>query len=448
MESLSKWLVAGLLVGAATAAVAGEPRALRSRELVVRPEVLRNTTKPGDLVPLEMFDDPTDGAVLENRTEDRLNGLVWRGRLADYEDGWVILVEHDGVMAGVVSDGERLFRIGYVGGGRHVIEEIDPRSLAKSTNDAVVPDALAPETQWPLQAEAAFDPDAGVETLTEIDVLMVYTRKAARHLVKNRHRYFWIEESAPRRAIESQARLAIAVANAALENSRVQARLRLVAVTKIAGKGTSNSSRDLARLAEPDDGRFDKAHVLRQRLGADFVVMLVGKASPELGGIGYIVPATHPVAPNLAFSIVRSSALWWTTVAHEIGHNMGLVHDPDHDTTPAFARSHPYSRGYRNEAMGLATLMAYEDGCAACWLNIPHYSNPKVRWAGDTRPSHPRLVQPSCQGDEPANHPDIQFPVCGVKTGSGGFNAAKSIHKDRKIFAAFRPCEVDCRLGE
>jgi len=167
-----------------------------------------------------------------------------------------------------------------------------------------------------------------------------------------------------------------------------------------------------------------------------------------VGGTGYIVPASHPRAPDFAFSVVHSPQLWWTTVAHELGHNMGLVHDPSNDTMPSEWRSHPYARGYRNEAKGLATLMAYEKGCWACWLDIPHYSNPKVRWRGESQPSDPDLLQPTCKGDEPPWAPDIAFPVCGTKTGKKKFNSAKSIRKNRGIFATYRGCRVSCQPGE
>lgn len=436
------------VVGAAEAA---EQRVLRSREVVARPQALRNTMKPGDLMPLHLFADSRYEAVLESRSDDRLNGLVWRGRLADHADSWVVMVEHDGVMAGVIATGERLYRIRYSGDGRHLIEEMNPRSLRQRGNDTVESDMDFDAGIEAHGLETELADQASSSGPTEIDVLMVYTNKAARKLVRNRDQYFWIEETNARKAIESQARLSIAVANAALENSRIKAVFRLVGVSKIAGRGTRNSSRDLARLADPGDGRFDKAHILRERFGADFVVMLVGKMESGVGGRGYIIPAAHPSAPDSAFSIVRSTALWWTAVAHELGHNMGLVHDPDHDTVPPVWRSHRYARGYRDEAKGLATLMAYEEGCDACWLTIPHYSSPKVRWRGRSQPSDPDLlhVQPTCFGDEsPGAPPHVQFPVCGTKTGSNRFNAAKSIQKNRSIFAAFRPCQVDCTQSE
>ena len=274
---------------------------------------------------------------------------------------------------------------------------------------------------------------------------MVYTRKAAKRLVKTPDKYWWIDETDATRALESQAMLSIAVANAALANSKIKAHFRIVGIEKIGGRSTKDYSRDLARLADPADGYFDEAHELRDQLGADFVVGIFGKRDPDAAGRGYVTPADNPRAPSLAFSAVYSPSIWWTLVAHEIGHNMGLVHNPEHDSIPAGSRSHPYSRGYRDEAAGLATLMSYTSGCDNCWNAIPHYSNPKVTWKGQSQPSDPELLQPQCRGDEPSNHPEILFPVCGTVTGTPDFNAAKSIKKNLAIFAAHRPCRVDCQ---
>jgi len=435
-------LILTSLLALAVAAVAGAqgPRVLRSRILEARPQALRAVDKPGDSMPLRLFSDTSYEAVLEELEDHRRNGLVWRGHLADHLGSWVVMVEHRGVMAGVISTGERIFRVRFAGLGLHAIEEMDPLSLRWTGNDAVVPDLGSGFDSRTSQFQTN---DMVGATSTEIDVLMVYTNKAARVLLKNR--YFWVDETDKKRAIESQAMLSIAVANGSLKNSKVKAHFRLVGVKKLKGRGSGDFSDDLGRLQDPADGFMDSVHDLRDQLGADFVVLILGKAPKDVGGTGYVVPATHPSAPDFAFSVVRSPSLWWTTVAHEIGHNMGLVHNPENDSAPADHRSHPFARGYRDEANGLATLMAYTKGCDDCWLDIPHFSNPKVTWQGKSRPSDPEILQPKCRGDESPQHPDVLFPVCGIATGTSDFNSARSIKKNMKVFAAHRVCRVDCQ---
>lgn len=418
---------------------------LRSRILEVSPLSLRRANQVGDRLPLRLFSDASYEAVLEHYEDHPLNGLVWRGRLLDSVGSWVILVERQGVMAGVISAGRRLFRVQYVGYGLHAIEEMHPRNLRRLRDRTI--ERLLPVLPEDLVV-AASNPSFSAESdETRIDILMVYTKKAAKRLLNDR--YWWVAETDAKKAMESQAALSIAVANTALSNSLVPARFRLVGVKKIAGKGSGNLKKDLQRLWDPHDGHMDKAHRWRDELGADFVVLILGKVEKQATGIAYIVPSSHPYASYFAFSAVWSPTLWWTTVTHEIGHNMGLVHDKRNDHAPPDARSHPYSRGFQNKAKGLATVMAYTRGCPKCWIPIPHYSNPKVQWRGDSRPSDPSLLQPSCRGDEPPHVPDdLSFPTCGTPTGKNRFNAAKSISRDRKIFARFRACQVDCQQSE
>jgi hypothetical protein len=428
-------LAAGSLFSSADAKV------IRSRFLEVEPQAIRNADQPGDVIPLRLFSDVTYEAVLEEAEDHRLNGFVWQGRLVDQDNGWVVMVDHEGVMAGVVVAGDRIYRVRYAGSGLHAVEEMDSRALESSANDAVVPGLHARSFATTAATGTVRATSTGE---TELDVLMVYTAKAGKILVKRPAKYWYVNETDWKRAVESQAMLSIAVANAAMKNSKTKARFRLVGLEKIKGKGSKDFQRDLDRLMDPSDGFADNVHQLRDQYGADFVVLILGKWPRDASGTGFVIPSSDPLAPSFAFTVVRSSVLWWTTVAHELGHNMGLVHDPDNDDVPAVWRSKPFSRGYRDEEKGLHTIMAYSEGCADCWLDIPHYSNPQVRWKGKSQPSDPRIVQPICRGDERGDLPDILFPVCGTKTGSKNANSAKSIKATRQRLSSFRECRVDC----
>ena len=443
MRAVPRSIVLGVLVAWVVAALPGMLSALvlRTRYLEAKPQVLKSADQPGGLVPLRLFSDTSYQAVLEDLDDHPLNGRVWRGRLVDHVNSLVVMVEHGDVLAGVVSTGERIFRVRFIGNGVHAIDEVDPLSLRSVIDDAVVPNLMARSFASTSSSHAPQGTSAGG---TVLDVLMVYTKKAADILVKNPEKYWYVEERDWRRAIESQAMLSIAVANEALKNSRTKTEFRLVGVEKIKGKGSKDFGEDLDRLMDPTDGFADNVHELRDQYGADFVVLVLGRAAKNAGGRGFVSAANDPYAAHFAFSVVKSSYLWWTLVAHELGHNMGLVHNPEHDSIPARYRSHRYSRGYRDEAKGLATIMAYTEGCADCWLDIPHFSNPKVKWKGRSQPSNPRILQPECRGDEPGHLPDILFPVCGTRTGSKDAKAAKSIKRDRNRFAAFRQCRVDC----
>ena len=279
---------------------------LRSRVLETRPRVLRSADTPGDVIPLRLFSDSSYEAVLEKFVDDPGHGLVWRGRLLDHPGSWVVMVEQGAVMAGVISTGDRVFRIRFAGYGLHAIEEMDPRSLQWFADDTAAASPAVEPFASGSEVDVAQPAEAGD---TEIDVLMVYTGKAGRVLVNDPDRYWFVDETDARRAIESQAMLSIAVANAALDNSRTRATLRLVGVKKIQGRGSKDSGLDLDRLAHPSDGVWDNVHDLRNRYGADFVVLIIARMEEDVGGRGYVVPASSPFAADFAFSIVRSSLL-------------------------------------------------------------------------------------------------------------------------------------------
>lgn len=431
-----------LLLLSAVSASAEGPRILRSRALEARPERLATAAR-GDTMPLQLFADATYNAVIEDRRTDERGNLVLSGSLADHPGSWLVLVERQGVLAGVVATGERLFRVRYVGEGLHAIDEFDRGSLEPPGDDAMYPDR---QDYKPMAAAsgaadvvATLDAEKATAGKTVIDVLFLYTKKSAKKVLGK----FWVDTNNATEAIESQIELSIAVMNAALKNSKVKATARIVGIEKIAGKGSGRLSNDLPAVTTPGDGKFDKAQSLREKYGADFVVLVVAKDKAGFAGLGWLLPASDPRSSEMAYSVVISGSLWWLAVAHEIGHNMGLAHDPSNDTSQPSDRSFPYSQGFRNEAKGLATLMAYTRGCAACWNTIPHYANKKVKWKGKSQPSDPDLVQPSCRGSEPFGAP-YSFPACGTKTGSNKANTAKSINKTKKIFAKHRACAVDC----
>ena len=192
----------------------GSADILRSRFLEVNRQAIRDADQPGDVIPLRLFRDAAYDAVLEEAEDPRLNGFVWKGRMVDHDNSWVVMVDHDGVMAGVVVCDNKVFRLRYAGSGRHVLEEVNPRSLRWSGQDAVTPGLFAQSFATSVatgshQLNGYGDP--------VLDVLMVYTTKAGKILVKKPDKYWHVDETDWKRAIESQARLSIAVANAAPE---------------------------------------------------------------------------------------------------------------------------------------------------------------------------------------------------------------------------------------
>jgi len=405
---------------------ADELEILRSRILKARPETVRATTETGASLPLRLFEDVQVNAILDKIEDNRFNGFVWRGHLDAVPGGWVVLVEDRGCLAGTVVTAESFYRIRCLENGLHAIDELAPPD--SYGDDVAVPDWGYPDPFGPLQSHAT---PLGDE-IVEVDILVVYTRRAAKKLFRELDTGY----STKKRAMVSQIKLAVAIANTILENSGVNIRLRLVRARPVKYKATGESSLDLRRLEGSTDGYMEKVHDWRDRYGADVVSMVLEKFESGFSGRGYQVPSDYPWLADWMFSVVSYDALWWYSLAHEVGHNMGLAHDRGNDSSQPDSRSFKYSRGYRDPEGGFLTVMSYREGCSRCRWRIPHFSNKAIRWQG-----------------APTGNPDLPLtcgdgsntgPRCGRKTGSNKADGARSLNKTRQVYTEIRACEVDC----
>jgi hypothetical protein len=101
---------------------------------------------------------------------------------------------------------------------------------------------------------------------------------------------------------------------------------------------------------------------------------------PEYCGIAWVLyPSLNPA---YGFSAVNAGCQGTTTLAHELGHNMGLYHD--RYVEPA-ASSANYNYGYVNIAGKFRTIMSYPNKCAAngvACTRITYYSTPLKSYNG------------------------------------------------------------------
>ena len=207
----------------------------------------------------------------------------------------------------------------------------------------------------------------GEDPRVTIDVVVVHT-PAAR------------EAAGGADAIAALIDLMVAEANQAYAASGLRQRLALVGRTEVQYDETGDSSLDLGRLSDPSDGYMDEAHALRGQVGADLVHLIVDADKADVRGIA-----------NLRGAFGLTVHLGGGAVfVHELGHNMGLLHDR---YVQGGGRAHP-AYGYVNPAGAAAgaarsgrwrTLMAYNAQCghvhALCpWLL--RFSNPRQTFNG------------------------------------------------------------------
>ena len=334
-----------------------------------------------DDVALEFLVDAVDPAVLGS-------GYVVSASPADGPGSFVIAVHTDSAgrivgVSGSASAPAGVFRISEVGGGVYEVEEVD---AAAPWADDVVPldpaDFRRPPPSSPDSSGAdPASPDSSAAS--EIDVLVFYTPAAA-------------AAAGGDSSMRAEVERLFAETNRAFRGSGVQASVagwaRPLEYTESRSIHT-----DLDRLVNDADGWIDDVHPLRSELGADLVHLVVEFTPEDLAdnGKAYCGVAYSTVHPALGFGLTSFHRRCVYTFAHEIGHNLGLLHDRyqefgEGDTVTAHV---PFAYGYSNAAdfspvsggQCWATVMAYHDHCfdvpggRAYFSRILRFSTPFFR---------------------------------------------------------------------
>ena len=222
-----------------------------------------------------------------------------------------------------------------------------------------------------------------------IDVAVFYTPNA-------------MELAGGRAEVETLIDLAVAETNLAYETSGVKQRVALVAVEEVPGYSglpTPAWNRDELRyLRGTTDGHMDDVHRIRDRVGADVVVLV----SDSINGVAFRTAATSIHFARYAFAVVNGHPLTITRLfAHELGHVMGLRHDRyvacgavTGDCSYSLSDVHPSGFGYVNqrlfapgapETARWKTVMAYSDQCFEAGLHcrdLLRFSNPRQTYPG------------------------------------------------------------------
>lgn len=299
--------------------------------------------------------------VARRKHLDRVGTTVtWTGEIAEVPGSRVSITRHRETVTGTFNLDGHLFELRPAPSGGYVLDEVDPDSLPP----------LEPPFETKLRGRASAKPTgideqalgflgADVAPVMQ-DVLILYTAASARRRGAA--------------TLESMIVGGVAAANEAYRDSGVGITLRLVGLQQAATitEARGGMVETLARLeASPE------AAALRERLGADMVLLV--NESDDWCGWAYIMYRPSRIYASDAFGAVQSRCISSESIAHEIGHIQGLVHDRD---TVEDDGALPYGHGYRVcERGGFRDVMAYQ--CPG--VDVPRlrlFSNPARQHRG------------------------------------------------------------------
>ena len=289
------------------------------------------------VVDLTLADGTRIQAHLQRVAQDDKKGTQsWVGTFEDSPGSVLVLSKANGVVSGFANVGTETIEIVPQRDGKHVMFAVDAGKLPKTSEPVQVSSTAA-------DVASSSDFGTGSSTLAAgdnivQDLLVVYTaNSAARYGAAS---------------LESMINSAVQSANQAYINSGVGITLNLVALKQVS---LSEGSSQLATL-EALRVNSEVAN-LRQQYGAD-IVSLVGENGDNCGQ-GYVMQSVSTGHAAYAFSSVNSGCLSNQSLAHEVGHNQGLMHDR---ASSPYGGSYPYSYGYRvcrTDGTGFRDIMSY-----------------------------------------------------------------------------------------
>ena len=357
---------------------------------------------------LNLFDDVLLKAVDLRMAPTASGGYSLSGRLEGVLFGTAVLVVNGEVVAGSIRSATGTYTIDAADGVCH-IREVDPSMLPplgeplRPTQPMMSPGGTRFRT--PPSPPTAADDEHGSVT----DVLVVFTPAVT-------------AAKGGLLAAISEVELFVAETNQAYVDSGVDQQIFLTRAVEVDYIEAGDSSLDLNRLRNPDDGHMDIVHELREKTGSDLVHLITETGT--VCGIAYLMTEPRAWFQGWGFGLtIRDCG--GPVVAHELGHNMGLRHDRHVDSanTP-----YPYSHGYINQAAfeedaeastRWRTIMAYNDQCSDAGFNcteLLRFSNSDQEYEGD--------------------------PL-GIAEGANAADARRSLNETRHLVAGFREAGPD-----
>ncbi|MGZ8224269.1 MAG: hypothetical protein ACXW0H_04350, partial [Methylobacter sp.] len=207
-----------------------------------------------DSLTLNLFNDVVVTAV-RDRLIDKVKGhTTWIGHVEGEQDSEVFLTVRGNTMSGNVQIGDKTYEIEFKGNNKHDITQVDPDKNPKHSHSKQPEDFLATGGEIDSTMTLTTPTTSNAAAGTIIDVLVVYTARA-----KN--------NASGQAGIEAKISNAVAMANQAYINSKIDMQINLVAMKETNYVETGNMSTSLSDLTGTSDGKMDEVHTLRNQYG-------------------------------------------------------------------------------------------------------------------------------------------------------------------------------------
>ena len=353
-------------VGRGTITTAKDPTVVRQRFVKADFSLLTHTR--GRALRLNLFDDVIYNVVIES-TETPTgqkrgeSASVKVGRVEGIPNSEVYLASRGQSLSGNVRlpDG-KLYQIRAVSPGIQAVREI---------NQAAFPPDHPPGSFKAIQKRSASrgsqnEAKTPFVSTPVVKVIVVYTPEALK------------AAGGTTDAMSTTIDLAQTETNTGYANSQIPGRVLVVAQGQVDYQESGKGETDLDRLANASGVSFNDIPALRQKYGADAVSLWVSK----MEGCGLVVVNKNAADFRiLAFNVVElDCATGNFSFAHELGHNLGVTHDPKNSKPDDGI--FPYSHGYQAPDGAFRTIMAYKEGCAGHCPRVNYWSSSKRLFSG------------------------------------------------------------------
>lgn len=284
---------------------------------------------------------PDLSLVLQDiQVEDIGAGQTIVGQIAPPHLGTAYLSVSGGALSGVfqpsdVAGSARYYEIKSTGPAEVEVSQLDPDSYPREAE---------PELYQGRVAQPSVSGALSLATDPEHDVLVVFTPAVVAGM-----------GSAAK--VEAHIQTAVTMANKAYAGSGINQRLILAHTQLVDYVESEDFGENLSRLQATNDGHLDEVHAIRDRFGADLVVLMM-EGGPKCGKANLAFDSSD-ADDDSAFAIVDRNCVFNHSFAHELGHIAGAHHDWFVDPTPLPS----YAHGFVFIPGQWRTIMSYNTSC-------------------------------------------------------------------------------------